>query len=638
MNQNHDHYKDQHHDNATQNDQQHSWYYDTHPSYSSSHQSQDLQDQQPHEKRARHSYQQTSSYYDNYAAYHSYYNSNYERQQQPITQSDEQATWYVESDPYSSVYQQSQQPQQQVQQQEQSYSSYYYHNDYTNDNYNALHNQGHAPLYNQQESMNKPAASTIITTSSSPAANPILATSVPMTSNNNEIKQEEHKNKQYEQISDQLVEATINSILSNEKAGSNEHRSVPPVLSKDTGIMMLLNDNENNVAVIGDDESDGENSNSYNEDEIDESEDKEDEEDTGYEDEDEELEDDSDSVASYKTALNEPSGFDDDEEDEDNENNAILLSDIYSTGEKIEWKMGKHFMNLINEHGEEPGVEHNKGALEHHRIRLPTLTSVFFDKPDATEWATEVIHKFSKVDISIALTNKAYFMELTGTLGQCYYAIKAMDAILLDYVRLRTTYVLLRIDGPRFKQQAKNIENVLSTIVPDEQCISGLEDLHVTVARVPVTTDKRFKCLINTIKEAGDELREALKEDHFIGRFNQVYDITNTYLGVSSGRKKTDAIGVIRRVIQDKLKAAGLFANVSDVGKNMHMTLYASKNRSARCKHGALLTREALQDALTSQGVEFDYGPTVVTKIEVTRRAISLSAPFRHLSDFAYDI
>ena len=97
----------------------------------------------------------------------------------------------------------------------------------------------------------------------------------------------------------------------------------------------------------------------------------------------------------------------------------------------------------------------------------------------------------------------------------------------MDYVRLRTTYVLLRIDGPRFKQQAKNIENVLSTIVPDVQCISGIEDLHVTVARVSVTNDKRFNCLIDTIKQAGDELREALQEDHFIGRFNGIYNINN---------------------------------------------------------------------------------------------------------------
>ena len=70
----------------------------------------------------------------------------------------------------------------------------------------------------------------------------------------------------------------------------------------------------------------------------------------------------------------------------------------------------------------------------------------------------------------------------------------------------------------------------------------------------------------------------------------------------------------------------------------MHMTLYYSKNRNPRHNPGALLTRQTLKDALTSHGVELDYGPTVVTKIEVTRRAISISAPFRHLSDFAYDI
>ncbi|KAI7852749.1 hypothetical protein BDC45DRAFT_512449 [Circinella umbellata] len=369
MSQNQDHYKNQRLDNAAQNDQQDSWYYDSYPSYNSSHQSQDLQNEQPHEKRARHSYQQTSSYYDNYAAYHNYYNSNYEQQQQqqPITQSGEQATWYVDSGPYSSAYQQSEQ---QAQQHVQSYSSYYYHNDYTNDNYNALHNQGYAPSHNQQESTNNPAGSTIITSSTLPAANPIFTKSVPMTSSNNE-------NKQYEQTPEQLVETTINAISNNEKAGSNE----PPVSSKDTGIMKLLHDSENNVAVITDDESDGENSDSNSEDEIVESEDKKDEENTGYEYEDEELENDSDSVASYKTASDEPIGFDEDEEDEDNENNAILISDINSTGEKIEWKMGKHFINLINEYGEEPGVKHNKGDLEHHSIKLPLLTSVFFDKP-----------------------------------------------------------------------------------------------------------------------------------------------------------------------------------------------------------------------------------------------------------------
>ena len=67
----------------------------------------------------------------------------------------------------------------------------------------------------------------------------------------------------------------------------------------------------------------------------------------------------------------------------------------------------------------------------------------------------------------------------------------------------------------------------------------------------------------------------------------------------------------------------------------MHMTLYSSKNRNPRHNPGAMLTRQTLEDALASHGVELDYGPTVVTKIEVTRRAISLSAPFRHLSDLS---
>ena len=68
---------------------------------------------------------------------------------------------------------------------------------------------------------------------------------------------------------------------------------------------------------------------------------------------------------------------------------------------------------------------------------------------------------------------------------------------------------------------------MLSTVVPHEQYISELKDLHVTVARVSITTDEEMSCLINTIKEAGEELKEALQEDHFIGRFNKLYNITD---------------------------------------------------------------------------------------------------------------
>ena len=68
---------------------------------------------------------------------------------------------------------------------------------------------------------------------------------------------------------------------------------------------------------------------------------------------------------------------------------------------------------------------------------------------------------------------------------------------------------------------------MLSDVVPHEQYISELEDLHVTVARVSLTTDEETSCLINTIKEAGEELKEALQEDHFIGRFNGIYNINN---------------------------------------------------------------------------------------------------------------
>ena len=69
---------------------------------------------------------------------------------------------------------------------------------------------------------------------------------------------------------------------------------------------------------------------------------------------------------------------------------------------------------------------------------------------------------------------------------------------------------------------------MLSKLVPDEQWITEVEELHVTVARPDVKTDADYDRLINVIKEAGKELKEAFNEDHFIGRFNNVYHVTST--------------------------------------------------------------------------------------------------------------
>ncbi|KAI7846917.1 hypothetical protein BDC45DRAFT_562639 [Circinella umbellata] len=425
----------------------------------------------------------------------------------------------------------------------------------------------------------------------------------------------------------------------NSPAASNTITTTSPsALPIDIGTLMLLNENENNVPIIDDNKSNSDNSNSK---------------DKGYEYEyeDEEMEDDSDSVSSYDTAPSEHSDSDENEEDEENENSATLLLD--SNTKKNEWKKREYFMNLIEEHGEEPGVKEMEGALEHHEIKLPIPANVFLNKPgsdnrrknnitrwavDATKWVAEIIHNFSKVDIRIVPRDGKYIMEITGTLGQCYYSIKAMDAILLDYIRLRTYYVLLRIDGPYFRQQAKSIKSVLSEVVPHEQYISELEDLHVTVARVSLTTDEETSCLINTIKEAGEELKEALQEDHFIGRFDKLYDINDRFIGVASSRENRDSIGVIRKVLQDKLQAAKLFQSVYEVGEKMHMTLYLARNKNAQYRGRTLLIKQKLKDALTAQGIELDYGPTVVTGIDVTRRAISLSAPFRHVTDFSIDL
>ncbi|KAG2221114.1 hypothetical protein INT45_008635 [Circinella minor] len=148
MDQKHNYYKDQHHDSPAQNDQQHSRYYDTYSIYNPPHQSQNLQNMQPPEKRARHSYQQTSSHYYNYCSHTNYFNSNYEYQQT--------SSYY---DNYSSHnnYFNSNYEQQQQQQQQQQFYPYYYQSDYID---TSLNNP-------EQENTNNPAASsnTIATTS-----------------------------------------------------------------------------------------------------------------------------------------------------------------------------------------------------------------------------------------------------------------------------------------------------------------------------------------------------------------------------------------------------------------------------------------------------------------------------------------
>ncbi|KAG2219342.1 hypothetical protein INT45_006875 [Circinella minor] len=580
MNQQHNDYHEQHHTNATENEEQNSGGYNTYPTYDSPQQSQNLQHQQPHKKRARLFYQQTSSYYDTNVLYRNHFNSAYEQQQQPILQSNTQATtWYVDSASSSrSAYQEPQQSQQQTQQQYQrSDCLYYYYNNYTSSNNNDLYSQVHSPSYNQQESMDHPTtANTVITTFSTTAVNPIPTTApVTMTNKNNENKQEEH---------------------------IKEYRSVPPALSEDTEVMkVLLNDDES------DDESDykscSDNSDNDSEDSI--------------------------------------------EESKDGENSTnTFLSALHSTDEKVEWKKRHHFLNLISKYGEEPGVEYMEGELEHHDIKLPIQATKLFDKHDAIKWSIKEIKTFSKVDIIICYCqyDGLYIMKLTGTLGQCYFAIKAMDAIvrtpleikILYYVHFRITHVILRIDGPRFKEQAKNIKEVLSTIVPYEQYISRPEDLHVTIAGLQLTTEAQFKCLKKTIKEAAEELQEALKEDHFIGRFDTLCKVNTGFVSITSGRKEIDSFSIIRKVIQEKLKAAGLIHRARDIGERMHMTLYLSQKQISR--RDSLLTEENLKTALIKKGINLDFGPAIATKLQITRRAVSLLAPFRQLYDFSYDL
>ena len=70
----------------------------------------------------------------------------------------------------------------------------------------------------------------------------------------------------------------------------------------------------------------------------------------------------------------------------------------------------------------------------------------------------------------------------------------------------------------------------------------------------------------------------------------------------------------------------------------MHMTLYSSKKGGRCLREMSLLTREKLEDELTARGLQLDYGPMVVTKIEVSRRAISLASSLRYLCDFVYNV
>ena len=372
----------QQNDNTTQNDQQYSWYYNSYSTSNFAQQSQDHQNQQSREQQAGHS-NQASWYFDRYASHNNYHNPNYEQQQQqqqqqqPIAQSNEQAAWYFDANPSSSYQEcrqaQQQQPQPQQQQRSDPYS-YYYHNDYANNNYNVLQNQDRASWYNQQQTMENATTSIpITTTTSSAVATPIPTMTYPVTSDNNENK-EKQESKQHDRSSVQPMETEINLMTTNDTPESNQHLSAAPALSKDTELMVLL-DSENSVGSISDDESGSDNNNDKYE--MEESEDNEDED----EDEDDWMNHDSDSVASYNTATEEPTGFvEDDEDDEDNENNATLLSDIHSATEKIEWKMGEYFMNLIEECGKEPGMGHMEGPLEQHDIKLPGSTNMFFEK------------------------------------------------------------------------------------------------------------------------------------------------------------------------------------------------------------------------------------------------------------------
>ncbi|KAI7846929.1 hypothetical protein BDC45DRAFT_542394 [Circinella umbellata] len=125
----------------------------------------------------------------------------------------------------------------------------------------------------------------------------------------------------------------------------------------------------------------------------------------------------------------------------------------------------------------------------------------------------------------------------------------------------------------------------------------------------------------------------CVSKDKAIGRFDTLYDVNNRYIGVASAREnKTQS-----EVLQDKYKLSDC-SKCNRSGKNMHMTLYLSRNRNTRNRGNPLLKKEKLESALTAHGMELDYGPTVVTRLEVSHRAISLSAPFRHIYDLSIDL
>ncbi|KAI9245836.1 hypothetical protein BDA99DRAFT_565720 [Phascolomyces articulosus] len=322
------------------------------------------------------------------------------------------------------------------------------------------------------------------------------------------------------------------------------------------------------------------------------------------------------------------------------------MDDVYST---TQVQHCPYFMEMIEKYGPSPGSINVRGPIEHDEVKIPSEATKFLKDDVQRNWAIRMIERFSSAKVQIYRPHEieAYSMKSEGTFKQLFYAIKGIDAILMDNVNSRRYCVFVRVDGPQLKQQADAISNILSSLGLGDIHISRHEDLHITVAKVTIKRNAHPQCLLSTVRKVMQEYNG----DYSLGHYNRMHNFSKSNLGISTKEGKNHPIKIIRNMIQDELAGADYVKQIGGAGRDVHLTLY-KREKAARYRKGKSrklaeptdevpyppLERKHLDDQLEAMNVDFDFGPLYIKSIEISRVAITVSSVVKYIRDYEYKL
>ncbi|KAG2222971.1 hypothetical protein INT45_012949 [Circinella minor] len=258
------------------------------------------------------------------------------------------------------------------------------------------------------------------------------------------------------------------------------------------------------------------------------------------------------------------------------DNNVIIDSDLSSVSSYVtapeepimdddnDLKHKRYYKELIKKYGRSPGKAYvNKPSVESY-IDLPCQSGQLFNDQVNREAVVAIVEHFSLAQTLIIRDRNNYIMRTQGSVEQEELSKLMMHAIvsmgvglyLCDNVYGTRFYVTLKLKGKRFRGRAKELYETMAKIVPSPDRLVRTHDLHVTVARFPITNDVDLKKLLKIVTDTGNGLRQAVTHDPLIGYLNTA-TVDEGFIGANTRNNLNNNIGIIREKIRRDLKDNG---------------------------------------------------------------------------------